>query len=165
VVYIFVRIFAGIQQEFALEVTRSREEAAIMVERQRIAREMHDSIAQALFYSTTKLREVRGLVVSGEGERACDELRTVEEHIKDAHRQVRAVITSLKQHADLEDLGEAVYRAVNELAGHLGMRVGCEVERGVVLPASSRQHLVAIIQEALTNAHRHGGVRYATVRV
>ncbi|MCA1729172.1 MAG: histidine kinase [Actinobacteria bacterium] len=54
----FVRIFVGISHNLALEVTRSREEAAIVVERQRIAREMHDSVAQALFYLAVKLREV-----------------------------------------------------------------------------------------------------------
>jgi two-component system, NarL family, nitrate/nitrite sensor histidine kinase NarQ len=45
----FVRIFGGISHNLALEVTRSREGAAIVVERQRICREMHDSVAQALF--------------------------------------------------------------------------------------------------------------------
>lgn len=52
VVYVFVRAFAGMLQASALEVARAREQATVALERQRIAREMHDGVAQALFYLT-----------------------------------------------------------------------------------------------------------------
>ena len=61
IVYVFVRFFGDVLQESAVEVAQAREEAAVAVERQRIAREMHDSIAQTLFYLTVKLREVDDL--------------------------------------------------------------------------------------------------------
>src|ERR687885_319522 len=91
VVYVFVRFFTNVLRESTLEVTRAREEAAVAVERQRIAREMHDSIAQTLFYLTVKLREAEDLMVAGESEEAHGELRTVREEIKAAYHQVRTV--------------------------------------------------------------------------
>jgi signal transduction histidine kinase len=165
VVYVFVRLFTGVLQESALEVTRAREEAAIVVERQRIAREMHDSVAQTLFYLTVKLREVEGLVSSGESEEAHRELRKVRGEIKAAYHQVRAVIADLKQQAEIEDFDETVRRTAIELAERLEVRVTYEVTGHAALSVSSRQHVLAIVQEALINAHRHGCARHATVRL
>jgi signal transduction histidine kinase len=165
VVYVFVRFFTNILQEFVLEVARAREEAAVAVERQRIAREMHDRIAQTLFYLTVKLREAEDLMVAGESEEAHRELRTARGETKAAYHQVRAVIADLKQQAELEDFGEAVRHTATELAERLGVRVTCEVVGHATLPISSRQHVLAIIQEALINAHRHGRTQRASVRL
>ena len=165
VVYVFVSLFADILQEFVLEIAQAREKAAVAVERQRIAREMHDRIAQTLFYLTVKLREAEDLMVAGESEEAHGELRTAREETKAAYHQVRAVIADLKQQAELEDFGEAVRHAATELAERLGVRVTCEVLGYAALPNSSRQHALAIIQEALINAHRHGGTQRASVRL
>ncbi len=166
VVFGFVRVFAGILSGLALEAARSREEAAVAVERRRIAREMHDDTVQALFYLNVKLREVGELISDGETGRARGELREAEACLQDAYRQVRTGISDLKeQQAEREDFGEAARRASAEFAGRLGMRVTCEVEGSAVLPSTSRKHLLAIVQEALTNAHRHGRAKEAAIRV
>ncbi len=164
-VYAFVRFFTGVLRESALEVARAREEAAVVVERQRIAREMHDNIAQTLFYLAVKLRETDDLMVAGESEEARSELRTAREEIRAAYHQVRAVVADLRQQAELEDFGEAVRRTATELAERLEVQVTCEVAGRATLPVSSRQHVLAIVQEALINAHRHGRARHATVRL
>jgi signal transduction histidine kinase len=164
-VYVFVRFFTGILRKSALEVTRAREEAAVVVERQRIAREMHDSTAQTLFYLAVKLREADDLMAAGKSKEARSELRTAREETKAAYHQVRTVVAGFRQQAELEDFGEAVRRTATELAERLGMQVTCEVAGRATLPVSSRQHALAIIQEALINAHRHGRTRRATVRL
>ena len=165
IVYTFVRFFANKLQEAALELARAREEAAVARERQRIAREMHDSIAQTLFYLTVELREVEDLMLAGHSAEARSELRMAREEIRSAHHRVRAVIADLKQHASCEDFGEVVRRTVTELAERLGMQVTCEVTGRSALPVSSQQHILAIIQEALINAQRHGRAKQATVRL
>jgi signal transduction histidine kinase len=164
-VHVFVRFFTGVLREAALEVARAREEAAVVVERQRIAREMHDNIAQTLFYLAVKLRETDELMAAGESEEARDELRTAREEIRAAYHQVRAVVADLRQQAELEDFGEAVRRTATELAERLEVQVTCEVAGRATLPVSSRQHVLAIVQEALINAHRHGRARHTTVRL
>jgi signal transduction histidine kinase len=164
-VYLFVRFFTNKLQESASELSRACVEAAVVVERQRIAREMHDSIAQTLFYLTVELGEVEDLILAGQSTEAKSELRTAREEIRAAHHQVRAVITDLKQQAELEDFGEAVRRTATELAERLGMQVTCEVTGRVALPVSSRQHVLAIIQEALINAQQHSSTQHATIRL
>lgn len=165
IVYGFVRFFTGRAQRSALEAANAREQAAVVLERQRIAREMHDHVAQTLFYLTVKLRETRELLSAGDEGKVLTELRESEEHLKEAHQQVRTVISDLKQQADLEDFGEASRRTVAQTAARLGISASCEISGGFSVPDASRQHLLAIIQEALANARQHGHARQAGVRV
>ncbi len=65
VVYGFVSVLGGLIQNSARETARAREQAAVLSERQRLAREMHDGVAQTLFYLGANLREVRALPGSG----------------------------------------------------------------------------------------------------
>ena len=165
IVYIFVQIFIRLIRSSVMEVAQAREESAAVAERQRIAREMHDSIAQTLFYVGVELYEVENLVASGQGEEARSELRTVREEIRATHHKVRAVIADLREQDELDDFGEEVRRTANEFAQRLGMKVSCEITGRVALPVSSRPHVLAIIQEALINAHRHGRTQQAKVRL
>jgi signal transduction histidine kinase len=162
-VYGFVHFFARMIQRSTAETTRAREEAAVIVERQRIAREMHDRVAQTLFYLTVKLREVDGSLPPEGAETAREELREAQSNLKETYGQVREVVADLKRQADLEDLGEAVRRAVRDCSQRFGLRVECRIEGELELPAASRVHFLAIVQEALANAKRHGGVRRASV--
>lgn len=165
VVYVFVAYFTKALQESALEVARAREEAAVVVERQRIARETHDDIAQALFYLNVKLREAEDLVAAGEDEEARGELRAAREETKAVHRRVRAVVADIREQAELEDFDVVVRRTTRELAEQLEVRVDCDIVGRAALPNAARQHVLAIIQEALVNAHRHGCARRAAVRL
>lgn len=163
-VYGFVRVFGEIIQRSARETARVREEAAVLSERQRLAREMHDGVAQTLFYLGANLREVRTLLEAGEEGEALDGVRTAELHLEEAHERVRAAIADSRQ-SGARDLGESLRRAAEEVSGRLGMRVVCEVEGCPSVPASSQKQVLAIVHEALTNAHRHGRAREALVRV
>lgn len=164
VVYGFVRVFGGLVQRSACETARAREEAAVLSERQRLTREMHDGVAQTLFYLGANLREVRALLESGEEREALDGVRTAELHLKETHERVRAAIADSRQNG-AQDFGESLRRAAGEVSDRLGMRVVCEVERCPSVPASSQRQVLAIVHEALTNAHRHGRAREALVRV
>lgn len=165
IVFGFVRFFASILRRLTAEAAQAREEAAVILERQRIAREMHDGVAQALFYLGVKLREVESLMSADADLRAREELRAVGEEVQDTHRQVRTVIANLKDQAGLEDFGSAVRRIVAELSDRIDVRVRCELDERAAVPSPSRQHLLAIIHEALTNAHRHGHAQRAEVRL
>ncbi|QIN81021.1 hypothetical protein GBA65_21490 (plasmid) [Rubrobacter marinus] len=165
VTYGFTRIFSGMVAGAALTAARAREEAAVLVERQRLGREMHDSVAQALFYLTVRLDEVSGLVAAGDRGGATQELAAVREDVRATHGHVRSVISDLKRQADGEDFGEAMRRAARETAERLKIRVTCRVSEDARVPAAVKGQLVAIVKEALTNAQRHGGAEHAVVTV
>lgn len=165
-VYFFVRVFAGMVGAAVMDAAQAREEAAVLTERQRIGREMHDGVAQALFYLRAKMSEVGDLIAAGERERTLAELRAAEEELEETHRLVRAAISDLKQHPEVQRFDEALRRATSGLAGRMALRLTCEAEAAcAALSAPAQRHLLAIVQEALTNAHRHGNARSASVKV
>ncbi|MGH3088727.1 MAG: sensor histidine kinase [Rubrobacteraceae bacterium] len=85
--------------------------------------------------------------------------------LEDTYGQVREVVSDLKRRDETRRFDEALRGAVGEVAGRLGLRVDCEAEACPALPAPAQRNLLAIVQEALTNAHRHGRARRAAVRL
>jgi len=164
VVYGFVRLFKRLLERSADEVARTRTEKAVMLERQRIAREMHDSVAQALFFLGVKLRETEALVREGGREQACSEIRRMQGYTEDAYRLVKSVIADLKKQEDERDFCEEVRLMALQTSEQLSMTIQCDIA-SAELPPVVRRHLLAIIQEALLNAHRHGRAHKANVRV
>lgn len=164
-VYGFVHIFARLIRRASDEAMRSRERTVVVLERQRIAREMHDGVAQMLFFLSVKLKDVHALVGEGRTGEAQAQLSTMGNHLEEAYGQVRAVIVDLKQQAELQEFGDAVRRVALETGARLGLRVSAEIAGAPRVASAAQQHLLAIVQEALTNAQRHGEARRAVVRL
>jgi signal transduction histidine kinase len=128
---------------------RTRADNAVLEERRRLARELHDGVAQELGFIATRARALEETyrkdkavrVLASAAERALDESR-------------RAII-ALTQSSD-EPLEAAVAQAAEEVAGRSGARLKLELDRGVNVPAETREALVRIVREAVGNAARHG---------
>lgn len=163
-IYGFVRVFSHMIESSALQATRAREEAAVLAERQRIAREMHDGVAQALFYMTVKLREVDSLLPQDGVQPARKELQDARTNLEQTYLQVREVVSDLKRQAELEDFSEALRRTAAVAAQRFGLRVECRIDAGLEPAANHKQHLLAIVQEALSNARRHGNATDSLLR-
>lgn len=159
-VYWFIRYYSDVITKAEQALGRSRSEAAVLAERHRIGREMHDSVAQALFHVRVKLRELGEAMVQPE---QANEVARLEGQVSAAYDRVRAVISDLKRQAETEDTAESLCRAVSQIAGELGLTPHLDVTKTPRLTASGQGHLQAIVAEALTNARRHGGA--TTVQV
>jgi signal transduction histidine kinase len=137
---------------------------AILEERNRLARDIHDNLAQGFAAILMQLqaaqREVGGLTPAGAAnlETAIDLART---HLTEARRSVGALRPNVGPGDDLAaalrrlaDLGQRTSKVPIDLAVEELPRVGDGVER----------EIVAIVQEALTNAVRHSRARRITIR-
>jgi signal transduction histidine kinase len=132
-------------------------EAATMEERRRIARELHDGLAQELAFVAAQGRSLSrrpGAVdvkyVAAAAERALDESR-------------RAI--ALLTHPPDEPLDVALVQTVEELVGRVGGRAHFDVEEGIDVSADTREALLRIVREAVTNASRHGQADAITVEL
>lgn len=162
-VFGFIQYFTRAVRETEQALGRSRAEAAVLAERHRIGREMHDGVAQVLFHLRVQLQETERLVARGDLEGARAGLTTVQHHVGAAYDQVRAAISDLKQQAGAEDAAEALQRAAGRAAQDLGLSVSLDVAQLPPLNPTAQQHLAAIVLEAMSNARRHGGA--TTVKI
>lgn len=97
IAFCLVRFFVVNLRRRSVEADRAREEAAVVIEYQRISGEMYDGIAQTLFCLNAKLYEVQELMAAGESERARGELRAAEEDLEDICRRVRTFVPNVKR--------------------------------------------------------------------
>jgi len=132
------------------------EQLAVMEERQRLARELHDSVTQAL-YSVSLYAEAARLAMSaGKQEVAFSHLQEVQGMAREAMIDMRMLIFELHPPA-LEEEGfvaalEARLAAVETRAG---LRTEFRVEGERRLPLSVEKELFWIAVEALNNAVKH----------
>jgi len=141
------------------------EELAINEERTRIAREIHDGLAQSLAFMALKLDLVER-VLEKDREAAMKALQEVKDTLRAQIREVRRSLFALRP-IDLERYGflESVRRYAQAFAEQAGFRVQLALPEGVGLSQASELVLFRVLQEALTNAAKHAKPTRVEVRL
>lgn len=155
------------QAALALEnarLYREAEQLAVMKERSRLARELHDSVTQAL-YSMTLLAEAGSrLAGSGNLERVESYLARLGEAAQQALKEMRLLIHELRPLIlEKEGLIGALQQRLDAVEGRAGMETRLRVEGTPELPTSVEEGLYRIAQEALNNALKHAAATLVTV--
>jgi two-component system NarL family sensor kinase len=163
-----LRLLATIAYQVGIAVERARlaEESARLAraeERTRLAREIHDTLAQGL---TAIGLDVEGALrhLSDSPERARERLEralaTTRESLEDARRSV----LDLRAEALAgRPLGEALAALGRGFASETGVRVDVHADEVVRLPLRAEAELYRIAQEALTNVRKHAGATHVEV--
>jgi signal transduction histidine kinase len=144
----YAALIAGAAGEIGRYWQASRE-AAVLDERRRIARDLHDGLAQELAFIVRrakllldgKARPADAVQITNAAERALDESRRV--------------IATLTRPLD-ESLDVVLSEAVKGVADRVGATVALALDPGVHVTPDVREALVRIAREAVTNAARHG---------
>jgi signal transduction histidine kinase len=131
-------------------------EAAATGERRRIARDLHDGLAQELAFivgQTRSLVEKSGdkgpfANIAAAAERALDESRTA--------------IAALSRHGD-DPLDVALAQAAEDVAARTGAHIRFDMTPGIHVTPDVREDLARIVREAVSNAARHGEAANVTV--
>lgn len=149
-VSVFTRYFVRQVTQAERQVGRMQAEAAVLEERQRIGREMHDSVAQALFSLRIRLRELQ------EQPAAPGALAELEEQVVETYDRVRTVIGDLRRQPDLSTTAEALRSTAERTARDLGLSLSLELGWLPEWQEPNRGHLLSIVTEAMANARHHG---------
>lgn len=152
------------------ELYRRLREAALVEERYRLSREIHDGLAQTLGLLGLQAERAERLVGQGRLEEAGQELAELRQAVRAAYLDVREAIDGLRVTADA---GESLASRLRRLAGEFGARTGLEVKvmvdeapaGGLEVPPETQLHLLRIAQEALSNVRKHARARRAEVRL
>lgn len=129
---------------------RDRAAVATLEERRRIARELHDGLAQELAFLVSRSKLLDGELARQLGSAA-------ERALEESRRAIDVLTRPLD-----EPVGIAVRRAAEEVAIRFGMTLAADVEP-VPLGSDGREALRRIAREAAINAATHGGARHLTV--
>jgi len=142
------------------------EALAVARERNRLAREIHDILAHSL---TTIILQLEGALrlLETDPAQAEAQIRQAQRLAREGLREVRSSVKALRAH-DLED--KCLVDALNQLAREFARATGMQVRVTVSgeerrLDEAVETALYRVVQEALTNAHRHGKAGAVEVRL
>lgn len=138
--------------------------ATVMHERQRMAAEVHDSIAQTLAFVRMRLPLMEAAVRARDDEGMKRYLGDMRGAVGEAHASLRAIINEFRTAPDPRGL----LRALHEHIARLRERHGIAAELvdhapGLSLGADDEAQVLHIVSEALANIGRHSGARRAWV--
>ena len=140
---------------------------ALLEERSVIARELHDSLAQALTYLKIQVARLkRQLNTSGTREQTADVVEELKLGINNAYRQLRELLTTFRLRIDGRGLSEALQESIREFSHRAGIEVRLHDRLlGHGLDSSEQIHVLQVVREALTNVEHHAHARRADVRL
>ena len=162
-----VAILAEAQNEQHARHAAAIEQLATSRERNRLARELHDTLAHSLSALTVQLGAVRTLLRSGDTIQAEEELARAQEVARQGLDEARRAIMDLRA-APLETLGlsGALRQAVSDFEERSGVPATLIVEgQEAALRRDEEQALYRIAVEALENVARHAVATRADVRL
>ncbi len=147
-------------EEYAVEV----EDLTLIAERQRLARELHDTLAQGLVGLTMQLETIDALLLKQQGNQA----RVI---VQQAMARARATITEAR--AAIEDLraetqstqsfSQAVQSEIQRFTSATGISCACALPETLLLPPALHEHLLRLVAEGLMNIARHARATRAWV--
>jgi two-component system nitrate/nitrite sensor histidine kinase NarX len=142
----------------SLRAAALEREAAIADERGLLARELHDSIAQALAFLKIQVQLLRGALRRGDTsatDAAVDELDT---GVRECTADVRELLLHFRTRTNDDDIVPALKTTLQKFQHQTGLVTHLEVHgAGVPLAADVQVQLLHVVQEALSNVRKHAG--------
>jgi signal transduction histidine kinase len=164
-----------ILQRFATKVTIAIDNAhlhqrlqnlAITEERLRIAREMHDGMAQVLAYVNTKAQAVKEYLRQERLADASDQLEQLAAAAREVYTDAREGILALRTPVGPDrSLSEALEDFMAQWQDQCGIAGELETDENLQLSPAAELQLLRIIQESLSNVRKHARASRARVEV
>jgi len=156
----------GMALNLTQRVTESRR-LALLEERSAIARELHDSLAQALSYlkiQATRLDlTIRKPNTENEVQTIIGEMR---DGISTAYRQLRELLTTFRLKIEESGLSSAIEKTVEDWQGRTDIAISLENQlEGCQLNAHQEIHVLQVVREVLSNAISHSKAESVQIKL
>ena len=161
----------AIERQAAVTVENARlheraRQAAVLEERERLARELHDSVTQSLYAVSLHAEAAARALTEDDVEPVASNLADIRETVQEALAEMRLLLFELRppllQQQGLAGALRTRLRAVGARAGLATAFEGDDADR---LRPETEQELYRVAQEALNNVVRHAHASRATVRL
>ncbi len=143
-----------------------REFSAVLGERNRIAREIHDTLAQGYVGISVQLEVLAELLRHDKVEAAARQLDTARNHVREGLADARQSIWALRSQDSGEKTLPVRLRRVTEQAGGHGVESGFSIYGAYrPLPPGTEREILRIAQEAIHNVKKHAGAKRLWVQL
>jgi signal transduction histidine kinase len=148
------------------ESAQQEQELAVLRERTRFARDIHDTLGHALVLISVKLEAAQRLREL-DPQRSDRELEATKEVVRESMKELRASIANLRSPTlEREPAIRALTHYTSEMALRTGMQVTCDLQPDAEgLPDSIEETLWKVGQEALANIEKHAAARHVTLHI
>jgi signal transduction histidine kinase len=161
-----LNLFAA-QAAIAIENARLRKQAeqlAVLEERQRLARDLHDSVIQAIYSVNLFANATQLALSSGKMDKATENLQELSNMAREAMLDMRTLIFELHPPVlEKEGLVAALRTRLETVEARSGIQTNIHVEGERRLPLNLEAELYRLAQEALTNAAKHSKANEVTL--
>lgn len=139
-----------------LRLNALEKEAAVAQERNLLARELHDSIAQSLAFLKIQVQLMRDALASGEQQRIEQVLEEIDAGVRESYGDVRELLLHFRTRANTEDIEPALATTLRKFEHQSGLPTHLQIQgHGLPLSPDLQIQVLHVIQEALSNVRKH----------
>lgn len=141
-------------------------EVAISDERNLLAQELHDSIAQSLAFLNIQVQLLHDSLLRDNRQEALDVLERIREGVQESYDDVRELLVHFRTRVEHANLEAAIRSALDKFEGQTGICTSfMQTGNGAPLPPENAIQVLHIIQEALSNVRKHSGATHVDVEL
>jgi len=139
-----------------LRLNALEKEAAVAQERNLLARELHDSIAQSLAFLKIQVQLMRDALASGNQQTIAQVLEEIDTGVRESYGDVRELLLHFRTRANTEDIEPALATTLRKFEHQSGLKTHLQIQgHGLPLSPDLQIQVLHIIQEALSNVRKH----------
>ena len=157
------------QKQAQAKLIAQKQALATLQERERLARDLHDTIGQVLGYASMQIDAAAKLTWEGQGEAAATQLDRLGDMIREAHAEMREYIMDLRTTPALHrPFFAAVQQYLEGFTSNYDIQTDLTVGsswNSTTFSPDTQMQIFRIVQEALTNARKHSKARHVQVRL
>ncbi len=163
---LFCFVAASVPYRINLNIRRRIEREAIIEERRRIAREIHDGVAQSLSYLNLKTKSVNDSISSQNSVQALIDINEIQKVVQDTYEDIRESIDQLSTEIRTLPITTALGNYIREFSHNNAIPVKFTTPKPFTkLSPIAELQLLRIAQEALTNVRRHSVANEVEVKL
>jgi signal transduction histidine kinase len=148
------------QKRAQSQIMEQQRVLATFKEREQLARELHDSIGQVMGYAGFQLEAASKLIRDGDDDAAILQLNRLAGVFRDTHADVREYILNLRSGlSPHQPFFETLQEYLQGFTSNYDIRTRLDVDKIIdasSIPSESQMQFFRIVQEALSNARKHG---------
>lgn len=160
------------EREARIQAEAAQQSLALLAEareRNRLAQELHDNVAQALGYVNLKITLTHDLLAAEQSEGVLDNLRELKQIVGEAYTDIRGEIFNLRANSSTDiDFLATLRRYIDKYRRFYRLTIDLVLEAGETdfdFPGEIAISLIRTVQEALINIRKHAHVDQALIRL